>query len=263
MAYLLAHCQGQVTMPVELERTELGGVLRKATSLNQNDRYPSAKEFQEALAAVSAPRLEVGNRKMAAGFGNRGRLDSMDVLGETSPGMTRNTPPSGTPAVVPVVSQTSAKSDAALRWTLGALVILIILGLGVVATLMNRNSDTPDAVLVEPEVPVTVRDELPTPEAERPVVEVAKQPSTPAQEPVEAVAIPEPVLKDVPVKTVKSTKSTTKSKTADEKVKVGPKVDPSVAKKDPPQVEVKPPSSEPTPNEGKTTKAGETAIIAP
>ncbi|MEZ4459786.1 MAG: hypothetical protein R3E66_08655 [bacterium] len=144
------------------------------------------------MATVSAPRLDVGNRKMAAGFGNRGRLDSMDVLGETSPGMTRNTPPSPIVAVeAPVAPATASKSDTTLKWTLGVLVVLIVVGLAVVIALMNRTSSGEDAVAVEPAVPAIVDPPPGTPEQVHPAVTVVDAPKTSVQVATEEVAKPE------------------------------------------------------------------------
>ncbi len=160
MAYLMAHCQGHLNIPQELEATELGRILKKATLLNPKNRFANATEFCSALQQAKVPRLPfVGSRTMPLGFGNRGRLDSGNVLSDTSehtPAMQFESavmvvqPPA--PALEPV-AQGVQQAQSNLRGLLIGLALLVASGVGLVATLhFTLNSN--DAVELKPQPPV-------------------------------------------------------------------------------------------------------------
>lgn len=53
LAYLMAHCNGEQTLPEMFHDTELGAVLTRAISVNPEDRHPDAGALRAALHEVS------------------------------------------------------------------------------------------------------------------------------------------------------------------------------------------------------------------
>lgn len=223
MAYLLAHCQGQVRMPEELRRTGLGEILIKATQLDPKKRYANATEFCDALGQVEVPSLPfVGSRTMPLGFGNRGRMDSINVLGETS----ENTPTlpyesavvsvpfSSVPraSVAPTVDTPATVRNSRLGLVFGGLVVFVLLGFGTVVGLhlssmpaastesgdSGESGESAAGSLERAEIPVG---EIPV---EEPVVAVVVEArDVGVDSPQAPVEVAEPV-KNVEVKVVKT-----------------------------------------------------------
>ncbi len=88
MAYMMAHCTGEVRIPRVLTNTALGEVLAKATALAPDDRYRDAGEFRDALKALDLSTLPVRVSSVSQ-ISNAG--ESIDVLAETNPFLSSET----------------------------------------------------------------------------------------------------------------------------------------------------------------------------
>lgn len=216
MAYLIAHCQGQVQMPAALESSAVGAVLRRATHLDPAQRFADASELREALVKVDPATLPAaGAVRMEQGFGNRGRLDSVAAQAPTVVHITEtksapqpdNTTPLPTPAEV-------VDESRRLKFMLAALLLVIVLGSVAAIALLARKTET---VMPDPATAVTNAPEVIPPEVApakvAPPVVVEAEPIEPEVAPArvappevvepqdaqpEVTKVPEPVVAATP-----------------------------------------------------------------